>query len=117
MTNSRGGSAGLSVAPNPLAAVILPPYNSLSQAQTRGMTCVWDGVALTPGTAVDLGPRTFKRLGEPTAWFPRACKPCAQQQAMDTLMQHTQTCEQCVDDHTQCPTGLGLVRLVREARR
>ncbi|MGW0996415.1 hypothetical protein [Streptomyces sp. NPDC002520] len=102
---------------HPLAALPLPAYNSLSQAQTRGITCVWDGVAVTPGTAVDLGPRTFRRLGEPVQWFPRACKPCAQQQAMDTLMQHTQTCEQCVDDHTQCPIGLGLVRAVRRARR
>jgi hypothetical protein len=102
---------------HPLAALPLPAYNGLSEQQVRGFTCVWDGVALSPGTAVDLGPRTFKRLGEPVQWFPRACRRCALAQAMQALVKHGQSCEQCVDDHTQCPPGLNLVRAVREARR
>jgi hypothetical protein len=38
-------------------------------------------------------------------------------EAMTALTTHSQACEQCVDDHTLCPTGVGLVRAVREARR
>lgn len=102
---------------SPLDLLPLPEFNSLSQAQTRGITCVFDGVALSPATAVDLGARSFRRLGEQVSWFPRACRPCALRQAMDALVDHSQSCEQCVDDHNLCPTGLAWVRAVREARR
>ncbi|MFF1281035.1 hypothetical protein [Streptomyces sp. NPDC058299] len=100
-----------------LAALPLPEFNTLSQAQTRGITCVFDGVGLSPATAVDLGERPLRRLGERVSWFPRACRQCALTQAMNAVVAHGQSCEQCVDDHTLCPTGLGLVRAVREARR
>ncbi|MEU3527584.1 hypothetical protein AB0E62_27560 [Streptomyces sp. NPDC038707] len=96
-----------------LAALPLPEYDSLTQDQTRGATCVWDGIQLTGETAVDLGPRRDTE----GVWFPRACRLCAQRQAMDALIQHSGACEQCVDDHTRCPEGSTLVRAVREARR
>ncbi|MFF7096430.1 hypothetical protein ACFY9A_29145 [Streptomyces rubradiris] len=97
-----------------LAALPLPEYDTLTPDQARGATCVWDGTRLTGETAVDLGPR---RDEDDVVWFPRACRQCAQQQAMDALIQHTGACEQCVDDHTRCPEGSTLVRAVREARR
>lgn len=99
------------------ALLRLPDYNALTEQQTRGITCVYDGVALAPATAIDLGERTVKRLGNAVSWFPRACRTCVLPQAMRALQQHAGSCEQCVDDHNQCPIGLGLVRLVREARR
>lgn len=97
------------------AALPLPPHDSLSTQQARGITCVWDGVALASDTAVDLGPRPVP--GRDELWFPRGCRPCIRQAAMHALTEHNQVCEQCVDDHTACPTGLSLVRAVREARR
>jgi hypothetical protein len=100
---------------NALASLPLPEFNTLSQQQVRGITCVFDGVALSPATAVDLGEHRIRRIH--VSWFPRACRPCALPRAMQALQLHSGSCEQCVDDHTQCPTGLGLVRLVREARR
>lgn len=98
-----------------LAVLPLPDYDSLSVQQVRGITCVWDGVALTADTAVDLGPRTVP--GHDELWFPRGCRLCTGRAAMQELTGHNQVCEQCVDDHTACSTGLGLVRAVREARR
>ncbi|MGV9755448.1 hypothetical protein ACWDUC_06370 [Streptomyces tricolor] len=95
----------------------LPEFHTLSQDQVRGATCVWDGVGLSSATAIDLGERKLKRVGGRVSWFPRACRRCALEQAMNTLVAHSQTCEQCVDDSNLCPTGSGLVRAVREARR
>jgi hypothetical protein len=37
--------------------------------------------------------------------------------AYRALLDHTQTCEQCVEDFQECPTGRALVRTVRETRR
>ncbi|MFI5883403.1 hypothetical protein [Streptomyces sp. NPDC051554] len=37
--------------------------------------------------------------------------------AFKALLEHTQGCEQCTDDPTECGTGRALVRTVREARR
>ncbi|WP_318205408.1 hypothetical protein [Streptomyces sp. SCL15-4] len=96
-----------------LAALPLPKYDTLTPDQARGATCVWDGTRLTGETAVDLGPRR----DDDGVWFPRACRPCAQKQAMDALVEHSSECEQCVDDHNLCPEGSTLVRAVREARR
>lgn len=106
------------VAPaNALAALPLPAFNSLSQEQVRGIACVWDGVPLRTATAVDLGERRVRYSGTRNSWFPRACHRCAEQQALAAVLEHGQSCEQCTDDHTQCPTGLTLVRAVRESRR
>lgn len=95
----------------------LPSPSELTEQQVRGITCVWDGVALAPGTAVDLGTRTMKRLGSPVNWFPRACRSCAAEAALRALHEHAPSCEQCVDDAAGCPTGHALNRLVREGRR
>lgn len=37
--------------------------------------------------------------------------------AYRALLEHTQSCEQCIDDYRECPTGRALVRTVRDARR
>lgn len=92
----------------------LPDLDGLTDQQTRGATCVWDSTPLTATTAIDLGEQ---QAADGTHWFPRACRPCTLPRAMRALQEHCGLCEQCVDDHTKCPTGLGLVRLVREARR
>lgn len=99
-------------APAPLLP--LPGYSTLTEEQRRGATCVWDGTPLTTPTAIDLGEQ---QAGDGTHWFPRACRPCTLPRAMQALQEHSGMCEPCVDDYTQCPTGVGLVRLVREARR
>ncbi|MET9448093.1 hypothetical protein [Streptomyces cinerochromogenes] len=107
----------MSTAVSDLLPLPLPEFHTLSQDQARGSTCVWDGVGLSPETAVDLGERSLRRVGGQTSWFPRACRRCALEQAMNALVAHSQECEQCVDDQNLCPEGLGLVRAVRAARR
>lgn len=36
--------------------------------------------------------------------------------AYRALLEHTQVCEQCVEDSRECATGRALVRTLREAR-
>lgn len=55
-------------------ADVLPATEGLSQAQRRGVHCVFCAVALSARTAVDLGPRPLPDTG--TAWFPRRCTTC-----------------------------------------
>ncbi|WP_225811353.1 hypothetical protein [Streptomyces spinosus] len=100
-----------------LAALPLPEFNSLSQGQVRGIACIWDGAPLSTATAVDLGERKVRLVGTRISWFPRACRPCALKQAMDALLEHGQSCEQCTDDSSLCPVGTGLLRAIHEARR
>jgi hypothetical protein len=100
-----------------LAYIPIPEFDTLTQQQVRGADCVFDGVVLTAETAVDLGERRFRRLGENVAWFPRACRQCAMVQSMAALQDHSGSCEQCTDDFRECTTGLGLIRAVRDARR
>ncbi|MFE5296414.1 hypothetical protein [Streptomyces sp. NPDC056632] len=57
-----------------LAAVQLPRIGTLTQRQQRGQDCVWCGVTLTAGAAVDLGPRPLRILDYTANWFPRACR-------------------------------------------
>ncbi|MFB6876529.1 hypothetical protein [Streptomyces sp. NPDC056323] len=52
----------------------LPPVASLSDAQQRGVCCVFCGIALSAGTAVDLGPRAIDVFGSTVHWFPRSCR-------------------------------------------
>ncbi|MBL1107337.1 hypothetical protein JK361_22485 [Streptomyces sp. 5-8] len=94
----------------------LPALDGLNAEQRRGAACVWDGrhTPLTATTAIDLGEHQ-DRSG--TTCFLRACKRCAEWRALSALHQHTSSCEPCIIDHTQCPTGLALVRLVRDTRR
>lgn len=103
-----------STATIPLADLPLPEYNGLTEQQLRGANCVWDDTPLTTTTAVDLGER---HADDGTSWFPRACRPCTRPRALKGLQLHSGMCEPCAIDHTQCPEGLALVRLVREARR
>lgn len=94
----------------------LPDLDALTDQQRRGAICVWDsrhGV-LTTTTAVDLGEYP---AGDGTVCFLRACKACAQRFALEALQIHSGSCEPCAIDHTQCPPGLALVRMVRDARR
>ncbi|MFJ3229567.1 hypothetical protein [Streptomyces sp. NPDC086787] len=100
-----------------LALLPVPFAVGLSEQQVRGITCVWDGIALSPATAMDLGARTVYRLGEARQWYPRACRRCAAKYAMEALRLHSPGCEECVGDYAQCETGLDLVRLTAEARR
>jgi hypothetical protein len=51
----------------------LPSIADLSEAQVRGAACVYCGVVLDSGTAVDLGERRGRRAGAAFSWFPRAC--------------------------------------------
>ncbi|MFF5404642.1 hypothetical protein ACFY8K_16625 [Streptomyces misionensis] len=102
---------------HPLALLPVPPYSTLTERQARGLDCVWGGEDLTTTGPLDLGERTIRRIDARTSWFPRACRRCAEREALKAVVEHGQTCEQCADDHTQCPTGLNLVRTVRAARR
>jgi hypothetical protein len=51
------------------------------------------------------------------AVFPRSCRKDVADRAYKVLLDHGQSCEQCVDDGSRCETGTSLWRLVREARR
>ncbi|KUN03130.1 hypothetical protein AQI95_24535 [Streptomyces yokosukanensis] len=94
----------------------LPALEGLTDQQRRGTACVWNHGhgSLTTTTAIDLGER---QASDGTTCFLRGCKACAQALVIPTLQDHTNSCEQCVDDYTRCETGAGLVRLVRETRR
>lgn len=52
----------------------LPPLGSLSDAQQRGVCCVWCGVTLSAATAVDLGSGLVDVFGLSVRWFPRSCR-------------------------------------------
>lgn len=96
-----------------LGQLPLPPPDSLSQQQVRGVTCVWDGVALAPETAVDLGQRHMKPADGEHRWFPRACVQCVTARALRALYDHTDTCGQCRSPRrgSACPEGRALLRL------
>lgn len=95
----------------------LPALATLTEQQVRGQACVWDAVPLSGVPAVDLGEQTASRAGRRVRWFPRACRSCLGGKAYRALLDHGSKCEQCVDDASRCEAGLGLQRLVREARR
>lgn len=95
----------------------VPALATLTEQQVRGQACVWDGAPLFGVPAFDLGEHTTMRAGQPVRWFPRACRSCLGGQAYRALLDHGSKCEQCVDDVSRCEAGLGLQRLVREARR
>ena len=113
-TDSRVGT------PEAFALLALPDLDGLADAQTRGATCVWcpDDTPLTADTAVDLGEHISPLDGrEPgMRWFPRAHGRCVQSAALAALHDHAPLCEQCVDDASNCETGLTLRRLMREYR-
>lgn len=101
-----------------LALLTLPALDGLSERQLRGAACVWNGVALSPATAVDLGAHTAARADDPAPRYLRACRHCVAHQAHRALLDHGSTCELCALHETagQCAIGRGLYRLVREYR-
>lgn len=52
----------------------LPPMRDLTQRQQRGMDCVWCGIVLTPGNAIDLKPRPLHIGDRVFTWYPRSCR-------------------------------------------
>ncbi|MFB6805509.1 hypothetical protein [Streptomyces sp. NPDC056387] len=51
----------------------LPPVGDLSEQQVRGTACVYCGIHLGAGPAVDLGERIAQLADLRVRWFPRAC--------------------------------------------
>lgn len=107
------------VSASALTSVPLPEFNSLSQAQVRGIACVWDGVPLSTATAVDLGERKVRHFGGlQTSWFPRGCLSCTAGRAYRALLDHSALCLLCAPDTpSQCDVGQGLYRLYQDSRR
>lgn len=101
----------------PLALLVFPGLDELSEEQVRGTACVWSGTTITTATAVDLGERRVRMLDGAISMFPRACRPCVAEQALAALHEHAPGCEQCVDEAGVCETGRVLTRLIREYRR
>ena len=95
----------------------LPSYSGLSDRQVRGCDCVWCGVVLTTPTAADLGEQRMRRLDARVSWVPRGYRQCTGKAAYETLLNHTQSCEQCTDNAADCETGKELRRLVKEGFR
>ncbi|WP_327738483.1 hypothetical protein OG749_36480 [Streptomyces nojiriensis] len=52
----------------------LPPVGTLTEDQVRGAACVWCGIVLDNGTAVDLGEQLARIADHVVRWFPRACR-------------------------------------------
>lgn len=94
-------------------AISVPSVDTLSVAQTCGRACVWCAVDLTTETAVELGSRSEGDF----VWFPRACRFCASRPAYLALLDHIQSCEQCVDEAASCAEGSALRRTLRKARQ
>lgn len=109
------------IPPEVLALLPLPDVEAMTDDQTRGATCVWGGERLRSDAAIDLGERLEPVDGSTSTQgirlFLRACAPCAGRAALQALHEHAPRCEQCVADASLCPEGLGLRRLMREARR
>ncbi|QLJ03721.1 hypothetical protein HZZ00_23855 [Streptomyces sp. NEAU-sy36] len=100
-----------------LAHLELPAPSRLTAPQVRGAHCVWCATPLDGATAVDLGQRYEPVLGVVGRWFPRSCRSCALPYVLAAYKTHWATCEQCVDDETQCDTHRGLRALALELRR
>jgi hypothetical protein len=98
-----------------LQALELPALDGLTAEQVRGAVCVWDGVILTPETAVDLGPRKKRRLDGAFNWFPRGCTRCVADAAYRALVAHAGDCEACRKG-PECPFSVAVTRLMREGR-
>jgi hypothetical protein len=99
-----------------LDLLAIPGIAGLSEHQVRGMACVWDGIALTPATAVDLGMHSANRAGEPVSWYPRGCRGCTSRAAYRALLDHTQDCRTCKDSAPGCDQGHALQQLAKQGR-
>lgn len=100
-----------------LAELPLPPVSRLADGQVRGAACVWCTIALTGETAIDLGTRNDSFAGVAAHWFPRSCRDCLKEAALQEYGDHTGTCEQCIDDPSLCETRRALRRLALDGRR
>ncbi|GHA14735.1 hypothetical protein ACFOOM_10950 [Streptomyces echinoruber] len=104
--------------PDVLAVLTLPSLDRLTEEQVRGGCCVWGGEPLSTATAVDLGPRTGRRLGQPFQWFPRADRRCLARAAQQALYDHhVPRCAGCETVRGGCAVHRALCRLVREGQR
>lgn len=101
---------------NVLDLLAIPGIAGLSEHQVRGMACVWDGIALTPATAVDLGVHSASRAGEPVSWYPRACRSCTSRAAYRALLDHAHGCRTCKDSAPGCDQGHALQQLTKHGR-
>lgn len=99
-----------------LAALELPALDGLTEAQVRGAVCVWDAVPLDNATAVNLGPRTKKRLDGSFDWYPRGCCRCVAEKVWVWFFDHAHECPRCQKDPS-CPLASEVNRIMREARR
>ncbi|MFI8448270.1 hypothetical protein [Streptomyces erythrochromogenes] len=54
----------------------LPPVGGLSTKQVRGAACVYCGIHLGVGPAIDLGEQPAAVADLAVRWFPRACNGC-----------------------------------------
>lgn len=97
--------------------LVVPPHRDLSDAQFRGVACVWCAVTVSTETAVDLGQRPVPFLDRSITVSPRACRACTAERIPAALEGHTATCEQCVDGPTGCETARALRHLELEASR
>lgn len=100
---------------NAVALLALPPIRTLTEDQVRGKTCVWDGILLARGAAVDLGTRTTMRAGAQVRWFPRACQRCAHEKLRRLRDLHTRTCATC-SPTSLCQDGILLGEAERRTR-
>lgn len=109
MSSEPANTATLDV----LALFPLPGLASLSERQVRGSACVWCGVELDNGHAVNLGPRPASFTGQVVRWFPRACRPCIPARAEEALAAHAVKCAPCQTRGGLCSAADGLRELVR----
>lgn len=93
-----------------LAILPLPRIQLLSDAQTRGVTCVWCGIVCTAQNSLALGTRPRP---DGTSWFPRGCHRCLQATARTVLPQHTARCRMCTPGGPGCDVRSTLRGLVR----
>ncbi|MEU1022744.1 hypothetical protein ABZ366_11770 [Streptomyces sp. NPDC005904] len=95
----------------------MPDRAELAEDQVCGRRCVWCAAGLNTAVALDLGERReVSAHGSVSSWFPRSCRPCARGHVYRTLLDHTQSCEQCADDLTRCPGGKALRAAMRTLR-
>lgn len=99
-----------------LALLTLPTLDQLTEQQSRGIVCVWDGVPLRTAIAVNLGAREASRAGGQVTWYPRSCRRCTYTAAYAQLCVHAVS-DACPNDVDQCPACRGFLRLMREYRR
>lgn len=97
----------------PVALLEVPGLDGLTEPQLRGASCIWCDTPLTTEAAIDLGERRHRRLDGHYSTFPRGCRRCTAEHALQTLYDHAGSCEQCVDSAERCQTGIELRRLMR----